>query len=84
VTTLVLADGDRERAEALRERVNVNGGAVALGHPTGATGARLVMTGALELARRGGGICLVTICGGIGEGQAALIRVDAPDTKGDG
>ena len=84
VTTLVLADGDRDRAEALRERVNVNGGAVALGHPTGATGARLVMTIALELARRGGGIGLVTICGGIGEGQAALIRVDGSDTKGDG
>ncbi len=84
VTTLVLADGDRDRAEALRERVNVNGGAVALGHPTGATGARLVMTLALELTRRGGGIGLVTICGGIGEGQAALIRVDGPDTKGDG
>jgi acetyl-CoA C-acetyltransferase len=84
VTTLVLADGDRDRAEALRERVNVNGGAVALGHPTGATGARLTMTLALELARRGGGVGLVTICGGIGEGQAALIRVDRPDTKGEG
>jgi acetyl-CoA C-acetyltransferase len=84
VTTLVLADGDRDRAEALRERVNVNGGAVALGHPTGATGARLVMTLALELNRRGGGVGLVTICGGIGEGQAALIRVDGHDTKGDG
>jgi acetyl-CoA C-acetyltransferase len=81
VTTLVLADGDHERAAELRDRVNVNGGAVALGHPTGATGGRLVMTLALELARRGGGIGLVTICGGIGEGQAALISVD---TKGDG
>jgi acetyl-CoA C-acetyltransferase len=84
VTTLVLADGDRDRADQLRERVNVNGGAVALGHPTGATGARLVMTLALELKRRGGGIGLVTICGGIGEGQAALIRVDGSERKGDG
>ena len=76
VTTLVLAGGDQDEAERLRARTNVNGGAVALGHPTGATGARLVMTIALELARRGGGLGLVAICGGIGEGEAALIRVD--------
>jgi acetyl-CoA C-acetyltransferase len=42
------------------------------------------MTLALELNRRGGGVGLVTICGGIGEGQAALIRVDGHDTKGVG
>jgi acetyl-CoA C-acetyltransferase len=76
VATLELARGDRAQAERLRERTNVNGGAVAIGHPTGATGARLVMTVAFELARRGGGFGLVTICGGIGEGQAAVIRVD--------
>jgi len=76
VATLVLADGDERRAEELRERTNVNGGAVAIGHPTGATGARLVMTLAFELARRGGGIGLVAICGGIGEGEAAVIRVE--------
>lgn len=75
VSTLVLAGGDRAAAERLRERTNVNGGAVAIGHPTGATGARLVMTLAFELARRGGGLGLVTICGGIGEGEAVLIRV---------
>lgn len=82
VTTLVLADRDEAEAEWLRERTNVNGGAVALGHPTGATGARLVMTLALELARRGGGLGLVAICGGIGEGEAALIRVDGSEPKG--
>jgi acetyl-CoA C-acetyltransferase len=76
VSTLVLAEGDAAEAERLRDRTNVNGGAVALGHPTGATGARLVMTIALELMRRGGGLGLVAICGGIGEGEAALIRVD--------
>jgi acetyl-CoA C-acetyltransferase len=75
VSTLVLAGGDQAVAERLRERTNVNGGAVAIGHPTGATGARLVMTLAFELARRGGGLGLVTICGGIGEGEAVLIRV---------
>jgi acetyl-CoA C-acetyltransferase len=76
VTTLELADGDRARAERLCERTNVNGGAIAIGHPTGATGVRLVLTLALELAHRGGGIGLATICGGIGEGEAVLIRVD--------
>jgi acetyl-CoA C-acetyltransferase len=55
VTTLVLAEKDIRAAAALRERVNVNGGAIAIGHPTGATGARLLMTAANELRRRGGG-----------------------------
>jgi acetyl-CoA C-acetyltransferase len=76
VTTLVLADGDATRAKRLRERTNVNGGAVAIGHPTGASGVRLVMSAAGELRRRGGGIGLVTMCGGIGEGEAVVIRVD--------
>jgi acetyl-CoA C-acetyltransferase len=75
VTTLVLADGDQRRAETLRERTNVNGGAVAIGHPTGATGARLVMTAIGELQRRGGGTGLVTICGGVGEAEALVVRV---------
>jgi acetyl-CoA C-acetyltransferase len=77
VTTLVLADNDMGQAEALRERVNVNGGAIALGHPTGATGARMALTLAHELRRRGGGLGLVTICGGIGEGEAMLLEVPA-------
>jgi acetyl-CoA C-acetyltransferase len=75
VTTWVLADGDRSRAEALRERTNVNGGAIAVGHPTGATAGRLVMTAIAELARRGGGRALVTICGGIGEAAAVVVTV---------
>lgn len=79
VTTLRLAGGDAARADELRERTNVNGGAVALGHPTGATGARLVMTVVAELRRRGGGLGLVTMCGGIGEGDALLLRVEADD-----
>jgi len=76
VTTLELAEGDAAAANQLRERTNVNGGAVACGHPTGASGARLVMTICHELRRRGGGLGLVAICGGVGEGEAVLIRVD--------
>ena len=76
VTTHVLGGGDRALVARLRERTNVNGGAVAIGHPTGATAARMVMTLAYELRRRGGGVGLATICGGIGESEAVLIRVD--------
>jgi acetyl-CoA C-acetyltransferase len=59
------------------EIVNVNGGAVALGHPIGASGARLVLTLALELKRRGGGLGAVGVCGGGGQGDAIVLRVDA-------
>jgi acetyl-CoA C-acetyltransferase len=57
--------------------VNVNGGAVALGHPIGASGARLVLTLALELRRRGGGTGAAALCGGGGQGDALLLRVEA-------
>jgi acetyl-CoA C-acetyltransferase len=57
------------------EKVNVNGGAVALGHPIGATGARLVVTLVNELTRRGGGIGAATLCGGGGQGDALIIKV---------
>jgi acetyl-CoA C-acetyltransferase len=56
------------------ERVNVNGGAVALGHPIGASGARLVLTVAHELRRRGGELGAAALCGGGGQGDALLIR----------
>jgi 3-oxoadipyl-CoA thiolase len=54
------------------EKVNVNGGAIALGHPLGMTGARLVVTLLHELRRRGGRYGLATLCVGVGQGQAAL------------
>lgn len=56
------------------ERVNVNGGAVALGHPIGASGARLVLTVANELKRRGLHIGAATLCGGGGQGDALIVR----------
>ena len=55
--------------------VNVNGGAIALGHPIGMSGARLVLTLALELRRRGGGIGAAALCGGGGQGDALIIKV---------
>jgi 3-oxoadipyl-CoA thiolase len=56
------------------ERVNVNGGAIALGHPLGMSGARLVVTLLHELRRRGGRYGLATLCVGVGQGQAALFE----------
>ena len=57
-----------------REKVNVNGGAIALGHPLGMSGARLVVSLVHELRRRGGGLGLATLCVGVGQGQAALFE----------
>ncbi|GDY32412.1 acetyl-CoA acetyltransferase [Gandjariella thermophila] len=57
------------------ERVNVNGGAIALGHPIGMSGARLGLHLALELKRRGGGVGAAALCGGGGQGDALIIRV---------
>jgi 3-oxoadipyl-CoA thiolase len=56
------------------ERVNVNGGAIAIGHPLGMSGARLVVTLLHELRRRGGRYGLATLCVGVGQGQAALFE----------
>jgi acetyl-CoA C-acetyltransferase len=57
------------------DRVNVNGGAIALGHPVGMSGARLALTLALELKRRGGGTGAAALCGGGGQGDALILRV---------
>ena len=55
-------------------KVNVNGGAIALGHPVGMSGTRLALTALLELRRRGGGVAAVALCGGGGQGDAAILR----------
>ncbi|MEU8221176.1 acetyl-CoA C-acetyltransferase [Kribbella sp. NPDC048915] len=57
------------------DKVNVNGGAIALGHPIGMSGARLVLHLALELGRRGGGVGAAALCGGGGQGDALIVRV---------
>ena len=57
------------------DKVNVNGGAIALGHPLGASGARIALTLAYELRRRGGGLGAAGLCGGGGQGSALLLRV---------
>ncbi|NKY89110.1 acetyl-CoA C-acetyltransferase [Nocardia veterana] len=57
------------------EKVNVNGGAIAIGHPLGMSGARILLHLALELKRRGGGIGAAALCGGGGQGDALIVRV---------
>lgn len=57
------------------EKINVNGGAVALGHPIGASGARIILTMIYELKRRGGGLGVAAICSGGGQGDAVLVEV---------
>ncbi|MBI1880191.1 MAG: acetyl-CoA C-acyltransferase [Chloroflexi bacterium] len=83
VSTLIMAGGNRDKAEQIRAKTNVNGGAIAIGHPTGATAARLVLTLIYELRRRRQAAGdtrpyygLTTLCGGIGEAEAIIVRVD--------
>jgi acetyl-CoA C-acetyltransferase len=57
------------------EEVNVNGGAIAIGHPLGCSGTRIVLHLALELQRRGGGVGAAALCGGGGQGEALIVRV---------
>jgi acetyl-CoA C-acetyltransferase len=64
------------------ERVNINGGAIALGHPIGASGARLVLTLALALRRRGGGFGVAALCGGGGQGDALILSTPAASPAG--
>jgi acetyl-CoA C-acetyltransferase len=77
VSTHILGGGDPTQIEAIRAKTNVHGGAIAIGHPTGATAARLVMTIIYSLQARGGGKGLAAICGGIGQGEAVIVQVDA-------
>ena len=74
VSTRLLAGEDDGRWRGLLERTNVNGGAVAIGHPVGASGLRLVAHLAYELKRRGGGSGLAAICGGLSQGEAVIVE----------
>ena len=75
VSTKILADGDGGKWKTLQEKTNVNGGAIAIGHPVGASAGRIAMTLAYELRRRGGGCGIAAICGGLAQGEAVILRV---------
>ncbi len=75
VSTHRLGEGDPVRIKKIRDMTNVNGDAIAIGHPTGASGARLVMHLLYELRRRGGGLGCAAVCGGASQGDAMIVRV---------
>jgi acetyl-CoA C-acetyltransferase len=72
----ILAGNDERKTKKLFEITNVNGGAIAIGHPVGASGARIILTLMYELRRRGGGIGAAAICGGLAQGDAAIIATE--------
>jgi acetyl-CoA C-acetyltransferase len=74
VSAKILADDDEKKWYELLKKTNVNGGAIAMGHPVGASGLRITMTMMYELRRRGGGMGVAAICGGLTQGEAVLIR----------
>jgi acetyl-CoA C-acetyltransferase len=76
VSAKILSDGDSEKMNRILEKTNVNGGAIAIGHPVGASGARILMTLIYELRRRGGGMGVASICGGLAQGDGAVVHVE--------
>ena len=75
VSLKILAKNNHGKMKELQEKTNVNGGAIAIGHPVGASGARVTMTLMYELMRRGGGNGVAAICGGLSQGEAVLLKV---------
>jgi len=76
VSAKILANGDSEKMKSILEKTNVNGGAIAVGHPVGASGARILMTLIYELRRKSGGIGVASICGGLAQGEGAVVKVE--------
>jgi acetyl-CoA C-acetyltransferase len=76
VSTKLVAGGDAKKLKSVRDRMNINGSAIAIGHPNTASGARLIMNLMYELRRRGGGYALGAICGGLAQANACIIKVE--------
>jgi len=76
VSAKILSHGDPEKMKSILKKTNVNGGAIAIGHPVGASGGRILMTLIYELRRRGGGLGVASICGGLAQGEGAIIKVE--------
>ena len=76
VSTKLLAGDDNKKLKEIRGRMNINGSAIAIGHPNTASGARLIMNLMYELKRRGGGYALGAICGGLAQADATIIKVE--------
>jgi len=76
VSTKILAEGDPVKTQKLRDMTNIDGGAIALGHPVGASGLRITMHLMNILRRQGGGYGVAAICGGLAQGDAVILKVD--------
>ncbi|MGE5455134.1 MAG: thiolase family protein [Methylocystaceae bacterium] len=76
VSSKILADGDEAKWDAIKNKMNINGGAVAVGHANCASGARIMLTMIYELMNRGGGKGVYGICGGLTQGDAGIIEVE--------
>ena len=78
VSLRILAGGDNEKAKLaqLKEKTNINGSAIAIGHPNTASGARIIMNLMYELRRRGGGYAMGSLCGGLAQSNTCIIKVD--------
>ena len=75
VSIEVLCDRDKSKIKKVQEKSNINGSAIAIGHPNTASGARIIMNLLYELRRQGGGYAMGAICGGLAQADACLIRV---------
>jgi len=75
VSIEVLCDRDKVKAKEIQKKTNINGSAIAIGHPNTVSGARIMMTLAYELRRRGGGYAIGSICGGLAQADACIIKV---------
>ena len=75
VSIEVLCHRDKALAKAIQKKTNIHGSAIAIGHPNTASGARIMMTLAYELRRRGGGYAVGAICGGLAQADACIIKV---------
>ncbi|MDD5126544.1 MAG: thiolase family protein [Dehalococcoidales bacterium] len=76
VSMRILAENDKTKYKSIYDRMNLNGSAIAIGHPNTASGARVVMNLMYELRRRGGGYAMGGICGGLSQANTTIIRVD--------
>jgi acetyl-CoA C-acetyltransferase len=74
VSIALLVDRDKEKAKAVQNKTNINGSAIAIGHPNTASGARIIMNLMYELRRRGGGVAMGALCGGLAQADAVILE----------
>jgi acetyl-CoA C-acetyltransferase len=76
VSIEMLSKGDKGLSKVIKEKTNINGSAIAIGHPNTASGARIIMNLAFELKRRKGGYALGAICGGLAQADACILKFE--------